>query len=207
MPHLTLITTLLFIVSLSYSQNVLDYKKKNKIIHRFWKGETIAFQTSDKEWQKGELIQIQNDSIYMRPWILRPNMAAPGGADTLRYAVTGYSLSDIDAMPKRGVLIHYANGHYEIAMDGGHQHFYWTKSGWLFRIGAAGYAALHVINGIIKNDLSLSNSAGPLGIAAGAFGFGILLKKTYKLTHRLGRRYHLEVFSLSRETKLINKSF
>jgi len=196
MPKLTLITTLILITSLSYSQNVLDYKKKNKLIHRFWKGETIAFQTKDKEWKKGALAGIQNDSIYIRPWILRPNILAPGGADTLWYSINGYSLSDIYALPKRGVFIHYANGHFEILRDGGHQHFYWIKSGWLFRVAGAGYAALHIINGLIKNDLSISNSAAPLGIAAGAFGFGMLLKKTYKLTHRLGERYHVEIFAV-----------
>lgn len=196
MSKLTLIITLILIALLSHSQTVLDFKKKHKLIERFWQGATIAFQTKDKEWQKGQLVRIQNDSVYVRPWILRPNIAAPEGADTLRYAVTGYSISDIYSMPKRGVLIHFANGHFEIQMSAGHQHWYWVKSGWLFRVGGAGYAALHVINGIIKNDLSISNSAAPLGIAAGAFGFGVLLQKTYKLTHKLGKRYHLETLKL-----------
>ena len=199
MTKLTITIILLFTIVHTYSQqNILIFKKKNKALESFWQGTTIAFQTKDKEWQKGELIQIQNDSIYIRPWILRPNMAAPGGADTLRYAVTGYSLADIYAMPKRGILIHYANGHFEISRSGGHLHFYWIKSGWLFRVAGAGYAALHIINGIIKNDLSISNSAAPLGIAAGAFGFGVLLHKTYKPTHRLGKRYHVEIFNLSK---------
>jgi hypothetical protein len=196
MAKLTIILTLLSILAHSYSQNVLDFKEKSRLLHRFWKNETIAFQLKDKEWQKGDLIRIQHDSIYVRPRILQPNMLAPGGADTMRYETTGYSLSEIYAIPKRGILIHNVNGHFEVAMDAGHQHWYWVKSGWLFSVSGAGYAALRTINGIIKSDLSIANRAVPLGIAAGAFGFGLLLKKTYKFSHHLGKRYHLDVFTL-----------
>ena len=74
-------------------------------------------------------------------------------------------------------------------------HWYWIKSGWIFRTGAAGYAALSVANGLIKNDFTFTGSR--LGIAAGVFLAGVLLKKTYKLTHRLGKKYYLETIKIS----------
>ncbi|MGC4036405.1 MAG: hypothetical protein QM764_10605 [Chitinophagaceae bacterium] len=163
------------------------FKKRNKLIHEFWTGTSIAFQTADKEWQQGEIKRIKKDSVYIRPYAIHYYLMY---ADTVRMPEKGYSFSDIYAMPKRGVIIHYANGHNEINMDSGHKHFYWIKSGWIFRIGAAGYAALHVINGLIKNNLSLSESIKPIGIAAGVFAGGFILKKTYKLTNPIGKKYH-----------------
>ena len=67
---------------------------------------------------------------------------------------------------------------------------------WLFfRAGAAGYVGLNVVNGLIKNNFTFTRSR--LGIAAGIFLAGILLKKTYKLTHRLGKKYYLQTIKIS----------
>ena len=195
MTRLILTVILFLITPLSYSQqNVLVFKKKNKPIEQFWIGSIIAFQLKDKEWQKGEITKVQNDSFYIRPFIVHYTLM---GTDTVRFNVAGFSFSDIYAMPKRGVLIHYANGHFEINKSAGHMHFYWIKSGFVFRLGAATYAALHLINGMIKNNLSLSESIKPLGIAAAVFAGGVILQKSYKVTHRLKRKYHFEILKLS----------
>ena len=102
--------------------------------------------------------------------------------DTFYYNIAGFSVSDIYAMPKRGVLIDYKDGEFGISMSGGHQHWYWIKSGWIFRVAAAGYAGLIVANSLIDSDLSISDSKTQLGIAAVVFLGGVLLKKAYKLT-------------------------
>ena len=57
----------------------------------------------------------------------------------------------------------------------------------LFKLGGAGYAILSIVNGI------------PGGVAIGAaiFAVGVVMKKTYKLTIRVKRKYHMEVLNLS----------
>ena len=173
-------------------QNILLFKKGNKVIERFWKGKFISFQLKSKDWQKGEITRIENDSIYIRPTIVQYNMM---GTDTFHFPPTGFALSDIHAMLKKGYILHYVNGHFEISRSGGHVHWYWVKSGWIFRVAAAGYAALYIINGLIDHDLSFNN--GSLAIAGGVFLFGVLLKHIYKPTLRLRNKYHLEVVALS----------
>ncbi len=156
-------------------------------------GSIITFQLNDKEWRKGELTKAQNDSFYIRPFIVKYSLA---GTDTSRFNEEGYSLTDVYAMPKRSVTVHYVNGHYQILMDGGHKHFYWIKSGFIFRLGAAMYATAHVINGLVRHNLSISESAKPLGIAAAIYAGGEILHQTYKLTHRVRGKYHFVILKL-----------
>ncbi len=192
MKKLTLISILLFSFFINYSQQaILLFKKKNKTLESFWVGSTIAFQLRDRQWQKGEITKIQNDSFFTRPAVVRYNLL---NTDTFYYDVAGFSVADIYAMPKKGVLIDYKEGKFGISMSGGHQHWYWIKSGWIFRVAAAGYAGLIVANSLIDSDLSISDSKTQLGIAAGVFLAGVLLKKAYKLTLRVGKKYHFEIF-------------
>ena len=196
MQKLTLICALLFFFFNDYSQQaLLLLKKKSWTVESFWVGSTIAFQSRDKEWQKGEISKIQDDSFFIRPVVVQYNLL---NTDTFYYNTAGYSVRDIYAMPKRGVLIDYKDGEFQVSRSGGHQHWYWIKSGWIFRVAGAAYAGLIVANGLIDNDLSISDSKTQLGIAAGVFLFGVLLKKVYKLTIRIGKKYHIEVFQLRR---------
>src|SRR5439155_26574470 len=124
---------------------------KNKTIENFWVGSSIAFQTKDRQWQKGDITKIQNDSFYIRPKVIQYTLYR---TDTFYYNVLGFSVSDVYAMPKNGVLVDYKNGEYQIINSGGHQHWYWLKNGFLFRVLGAAYAALVVVNGLINSDLS-----------------------------------------------------
>ena len=188
---LTLITILLFSSSLVYCQpDVLVFKKKNKEIKRYWKGTTIAFQLRDKQWQKGEITKIQNDSFYIRPWVVRYTLMT---RDTVHYSVIGFALTDVFAMPNKGILIDNINGSFQISKFGGHVHWYWIKSGWIFRVGAAGYGGLHILNGLIDNNFSFSDSKTQLLTAAAVFLVGVLLHKNYKPYLRIGTRYRLEI--------------
>ena len=194
MKELTLISILLFSFFNSYSQQaILLFKKKNITVQNFWVGSTFAFQGRDKEWQKGEITEIHNDSFFIRPTVVQYNLLT---TDTFYYNIAGYSVSDVYAIPKRGVLIDYKDGKFQISGSGGHQHWYWIKSGWLFRVVGAGYAGLIVANSLIDSDLSISDSKTQLGLAAGVFLVGVLLKKIYKLTIRTGKKYHMETFQL-----------
>lgn len=170
----------------------LVFKKRNNVITTFWKGDFIAFQTDDKQWQKGEVMRIGADSFFLRPMVVRYGYL---GSDTTYYEVQGYALRDVYAMPKRGVLVDWRGDGFGMSGQGGHVHFYWIKGGWLFRALGIGYAGLHLLNGVVYNH-SVFN--GPtLGIAAGVAAIGFLLKRTYKLTLRTGKKYHMEILTFA----------
>ena len=195
MKKLTLIIILSFSFSVAYcQQNVLFFKKRGKDISKYWKGSTISFQLMDKQWQKGEITKIQNDSLYIRPMVVRYSLM---GRDTVHYSVKGFALTDIFALPNKGILIDYIKGRFQISRSGGHVHWYWIKSGWIFRIGAAGYAGLNISNGLIKNNFSVSDSKAQLLTAAAVFLAGVLLHKNYKPYLRIGKKYQLEIFKIS----------
>ena len=173
---------------------MLNFKKRNKVIQKYWNGGTIAFQLKNGQWQKGEITVIRNDSFYIRPMVVQYSLMS---IDTFHYRVKGFALTDVYAMPNRGILIDYINGHYQVSRSGGHVHFYWIKSGWIFRAGAAGYAGLNIANGLINKDLSLRNNKTQLLAAAAVFLGGMLLHKKYKPYLRIGRKYHLVNLKLS----------
>jgi hypothetical protein len=179
---------------LSFSQqNQLIFKKGNKVLERYWQGSTFAFQQSNRLWRKGEITRIQNDSFYIRPMVVTYHLM---GSDTAYFNIEGYSLSDVFAIPKKGVLISYKNGSFQISTAGGHLHWYWIKSGWLFRTGALGYAGVHTANGLIQNNFSFSKSKTELGVAAGVFATGVLLKKLYKPVIKIGRKNKMEILEI-----------
>ena len=118
------------------------------------------------------------------------------GTDTTYFNIEGYAISDIYAMPKKGILIDFINGEFQISRSGGHLHWYWIKSGWLFRTGAIGYAGVYIANGLIQNNFSFSESKTALGIAAGVFAVGVLLKKLYTPVIKTDRRKKMEMVKL-----------
>jgi hypothetical protein len=193
MNKLTLITLLMFYSFIGNAQHdVMVFRKKNRTITLYLNGSYIAFQDMSRQWFSGYITKVQNDSFYLRP------LEVIYGAmqiDTLYTDIIPFALTDVYAMPKKGVEIDYMNGDFKINMSGGHIHWYWIKGGWLFRVLGAGYATLVVANGLIQNDLSFSGAK--LGIAAAVFLFGELLHLNYKLTLRLGKKYFLETIKVS----------
>lgn len=195
MTKLTLIAILSFSFSVACcQQNILVFKKRGQDIHRYWKGSIIAFLLMNKQWQKGEITKIQNDSLYIKPFIVRYSLM---GSDTVYYDVKGFTLADIFALPNKGILIDYIDGQFRISRSGGHVHFYWIKSGLLFRIGAAVYAGLNIANGLIKNNFSISDNKTQLLTAAAVFSGGVLLHKNYKPYLRIGKKYQLDILKIS----------
>ena len=196
MYKLTLITFLSFSFSLAYcQQDILLFKKRNKEIYRYWKGTTISFQLRDKQWQKGEITKIHTDSFYIRPMVVHYSLM---GTDTAHYRVMGFALTDVFAMPNKGILIDYINGRFQVSRSGGHVHWYWIKSGLIFRVGAAAYAGLHIANGLIQDNFSFSDSKSELLAAAAVFLVGVLLHMNYKPYLRIGKKYRLEILGLSK---------
>ena len=197
MKKLTLIKALLLLYPVIYSQqSILVLTKRNKPLETFWNGSTIAFQLKGKEWKKGAITKIQNDSFYIRPMVVTQNIFNP---DTVYFNTSGFLISEIYSMPKRGVLVDYKDGKFQIIRSAGHQHWYWIKSGWLFRIGAAGYAGLNILNGLVKNNFSISDSKNQLIIAAAVFMGGIILHKVYKVTVLTGKKYQIKTVQLGQQ--------
>jgi hypothetical protein len=189
-----LLTILLFFYS-SYAdaqQNFFVLKKGNKTIKSYRVGFDIAFQTKNQQWTTGKITKIQNDSFFIRPSIVHYYMM---GTDTTYYPILSFALADVVILPKKGLKIDYINGQFQINRSAGHVHFYWIKSGWVFRVGSAGYALLNIVNGLIQNSLSFS--WGTFGVAAAVFLFGEILHRTYKVTMRMGKKYHLEFINVT----------
>ena len=185
MQKLTLTALLILLFSSLYSQDdILIFKKGNKSIEKFWKRTFISFQLENKNWEKGELMKIKSDSFYIRPRVIRYSFMR---TDTFYYPIKGFKLSDIYAMPKRGYLIDYVNGRFQISKYGGHVHFYWIKSGYIFRLAGAGFAILGVVNGSYIN----------VPIGTGVFLAAMMMKKMYKLTIRVKGKYRVESLKLS----------
>lgn len=151
----------------------------------------IAFQVKSHEWFTGYITKVENDSFFIKPMIVHYYL---GGTDTVHFAELPFAFADVYYMPKKGIQVDYINGRFQITRSGGHVHWYWIKSGWIFRAGAVGYATLNVLNGLIKNDFSFSGSK--LGIAAAVFLFGEILHLTYKPVLRLGEKYYLKSIKL-----------
>lgn len=189
-----LISFLLFSFFIASSQkSFLVFKKKNKTIENYWVGSTIAFQTKDKEWQKGEITKIEKDSFYIRPIVMQYSLYR---IDTFYFDIQRFSISDVYAMPKRGVLVDFKDGKFQISNSGGHQHWYWIKGGALFKILGIGYATLTIVNGAYNGDLSSSQNKKQLAIAAGLFAAGVIMKKAYSQTVKLRKKYYLKIIQL-----------
>ncbi len=187
---ITTILALFFLIG--YSQpGILMFRKNNRTITIYIKGSYIAFQLESHQWIAGNITKVQNDSFYLKPLEV---IYGTIHNDTLATEIMGFSLSEVYAMPKPGVQIDYRNGSFQISTTGGHVHWYWVKSGWIFRVVGAGYAGLVVVNGVIQNNLMLSGSK--LGIAAAVFLFGELLRLSYKPSLHLGKKYKLECITV-----------
>ncbi len=195
MNQLVIAILLLLFVSTSYSQhNILFLKQGSRTIYRFWKGSIVAFQTQDKEWQKGEITKLTNDSVYIKPRIVRYYMM---GTDTIYLPVVGFAVAEIYSLPKRGMLIDYINVRFQISRSGGHVNWFWVKSGWIFRTGGIGYASLNIINGLIDHNFSLRESRTALAISVAVWAFGVVLQKIYKPILPVGKKYHIEILKLN----------
>lgn len=184
-------TLLCFFLCLCYflasGQGVLQYKRNKKTMGSFTRGSVISFMVAQGYWRKGRIRKLSADSIFIDPLVIRPQFSGP---DSSYWNTEGYAFTDLVAMPKKGVLIDYIDGHFTYNVGGGHVKFYWVKSGYLFRLAAMTFAGVYLANGLIQNDLALESSLAPLGIAAGLYAVGWTMKKLYHPYNKLGKKYH-----------------
>jgi hypothetical protein len=178
---------LCLVVSNLQAQGILQYKRNKKTRASFIKGNIISFMVEQGYWRKGRISRLKADSIFILPLVIKPQFTGP---DSTYWEEEAYSLSEIYAMPKKGILIDYIDGRFTVNGDGGHVHWYWIKSGYLFRLAALTFAGVYLANGLIQNDLSLEASLAPMGIAAALYTVGWSMKKLYHPYNKIGKKYH-----------------
>ena len=180
--------TLLLPSALAAQNDCLLIKKKNKVVQRLWMGNEFVFQTAGQHWHKGKITRLTKDSVYIRPVTVQYHMM---GTDTVSWPVEGYHYNDIAALPKKGFLISLINNSFQINRSAGHVHWFWIKSGVLFRAGAAAYTGVMLINNMSDKDPDKKVITKGLLTGASVYLFGFILKKMYSPVHKTGKNYRL----------------
>ena len=169
------------------AQQMLQYKKGRHVRKQWWTGQEVTFRTKDGVWRKGILVKVTPDSFRLSNRVVRYGLM---GTDTSHYGESMFAYDEVDALPKHGLPIDYVDGHYQVNPKNGGMHFYWLKSGYLFRLGALTYTGVWLANGVIQKDLTLQGSN--LGWAAGVYALGFIMKRIYKPYITLKGKHHLE---------------
>ncbi|MES2774142.1 MAG: hypothetical protein V4722_08155 [Bacteroidota bacterium] len=167
---------LTFIFTAAQAQNdLLLLRKNNKTIRQFYPGISMQFYTENKQLISGFITKIKDDSLYLDQFDIRTMYTGWGSAvyDTVTTYHLAFSYKDIVAFPAKQKMG-------SATIPG------------LLMIGSAGYAALNIINAGTQNEsLTGSENLTKLGIAAGVFATGFLLKKSKKDYWPVGKKYKL----------------
>jgi len=171
----------------------LVLKKKNRPVRYFWKDSRITFQRNDGEWIHGIITNIHNDSFSLT----RESISYTSyGIDTMHFRGYIFSVKDIYALPaKKEMVINDGNG---VRVILGHEKFVWVRNGFIFQVGAAGYAGLNIANDLIRNEPPFEKKKlKGLGIASAVFLIGTILHYSFYPHIRIGKKYHVEAVAIS----------
>jgi hypothetical protein len=192
--YLLTIILLLLLSNLFAQEDFFTFKKKNKTITTFRVGSYIAFQLKNKQLQNGYISKIQNDSFYVKPYYVKYNLTF---TDTIRFETLSFAITDIAAMPKKGIQIDWKEGKYQIRTNAGHVHFFWIKGGYLFRALGLGLFTTNMANEVIKNRNPFVKDNLPyLALYSSLYLFGKTLKWLYKPTLKIGKKYSINYIGL-----------
>ena len=165
-PALLSLCILLWLSSFSQSLDYISVRKKNgRVVKNFYVGSTILLETNDGGYVQGPINAIRNDSLFVTFYDIRrlPTIFGSFIRDTVSTIFIGLKKDDI----KRVQLT--------------------NKSGFIQRTGApllmlggASYFTVNVLNGAFFNyPITDSKNLRALGISAGAFGLGYLIRKLF----------------------------
>lgn len=177
------ITTLIaaFIVTSAFSQSdFIQLKKNNKVIKTWFKDNDFYGQLNSGEWITATIYKIQDDSLYLRPYIVRTlaNRLGLPVLDTTYYGLMPVHINQLSAFPKE---------------DEG---FSYVKNGLIFKIAGGGYMLLNVINTLSVNEPVFGSDNLPkITIAASVLALGVVLGLTHKSSYIVGKKYHIEYIS------------
>lgn len=165
--------------SFCQSHDFISVRKKNgRIVKTFTAGSIIDFKTSNGIYFSGPIEAIRHDSAFIYIYRIESVYGQYGGI-----------------VPDTGTFhykIHYRDiAHIKVFKR---DRFIRGKIDRLLMFGGAGYIGLNVVNGIINHEqINDHDNLVNLGIAAGAVGTGILLKKYFSV-NRYTRKRHKIVY-------------
>lgn len=175
-----LLLLFIFISNLSNGQDIIVLKDRKRVIETWFAGQNIRLQLKNEQWIDGFISRIQNDSLYLRPFVTQvlPNRWGMPYVDTTFYGMMNIAVTDIRAFPKTD------------------ESFSYIKNGFIFQVGAAGYLALNLINTLSDNEPFFGEDNLPnVVIAAGVFAAGTVMQVLHKSTYVLGKKYRVEYIS------------
>jgi hypothetical protein len=178
----------------AFTQNgYLVLKKRNRPVRYFRKDSYITFQRNDGEWIHGIITNIHNDSFSLIRESIRYTLY---GTDTTHFRGYIFSIKDIYALPaKKEMIVHEGYG---VRVILGHEKFVWVRNGFIFQVGAAGYAGLNIANDLIRNEPPFANKKlKGFGIASAVFLIGTILHYSFYPHIRIGKKYHVEAVVIS----------
>jgi small nuclear ribonucleoprotein (snRNP)-like protein len=159
------------------SDMVLLKKKNNKTLKKYLAETPINMITKNGERINGVIKKIDRDSMFINTYVERAayTMWGPKFWDTLSIALIKVHCNEVGEIvkPRAGLGI--------------------IRNGYLFMAGGLSYAALHLGNALIANepiDGSILAKAGAVALG------GMILKKTYRSTVKIGKRYRLQYIPL-----------
>ncbi len=159
------------------SDMVLLKKKNNKTIQKYLAETPVNLITKNGERINGMIKKIDRDSLFINTYVERSAYTMWGTRfwDTLSIALIKVHCNEIAEIvkPRAGLGI--------------------IRNGYLFLAGGLSYATLHLGNAVISNeplDGTLLAKAGAVALA------GIILRKTYRSTVKIGERYKLHYIPL-----------
>ena len=169
------------IYNVSFAQSdFIQLKKRDKVIKSWFKGNDFYGQLKNGQWVTALIYKIENDSLYLRPYIVRTyaNRLGLPYLDTTYYGMMPVHPNQLNAFPKD---------------DEG---FSYIKNGTLFYIAGGGYLLLNVINTLSNNEPVFgSDNLDNIGLAAGLLAVGLALDLTHKSTYTIGKKYRIEYIS------------
>jgi len=171
---------LICISKISNAQDIIVLKDRKKVIETWFAGQHIQLQLQNKQWVSALINKIQNDSLYLRPFVTQVlvNRWGMPYEDTTFYGFMNIGVNDIYAFPKKD------------------ESFPYIKNGFIFQVGAAGYLVLNLINTLRDNEPFFGEDNLPkVIIATGVFAAGTLLQVLHKSTLVIGKKYRVEYIS------------
>ena len=181
MPRL--LVFFLFLVStnlFSQGSDLISVRKKNgAVIKTFFAGSPIIFETKNGAYIDGRIKEIKNDTLFTTVY------------NTATF-MTNLGVTIFDTVSIHVVRVHYKNIE-SIKVFIRHR-FLRGKIDKLLMYGGAGYIGLNVINHAISGEsLTSDDNLKKLGIAAAAFGVGLIIKNFFYV-NRFSRKKHKIVY-------------
>lgn len=166
--------------SFCQGSDLISVRNKNgSVIKTFFAGSPIIFETKTGSHIDARIKEIKNDSLFITIY----NTAT---------VMTNLGVTIFDTISTQLARIYYKDIE-SIKVFKRHR-FLRGKVDKLLMFGGAGYFGLNVINHVISAEsLTADENLKKLGIAAAAFGLGLIIKK-YFYVNRFSRKKHAIVY-------------